>query len=339
MSSIRIGRGSLHHHGVGLLPEDPEAAECVLLDGGPVNPPLADATDGLLDGLSLDGLLDEAIRRLAPTLYLNPELRVVATLAGGDPEAAATRAAAILAGSGNAELPIAVVNGCDVLDRLEEFLAAGQSLRNQQTGEAFTRARLAPRMAALALDAEPVAAAHQQGARLVVVGHADAETLTLQFAGELRGQAAATPLHILLEAGATSRALLRVAADARVATDALGDTDRRTFESLPTRWNAALQAAGLPVEGARCEFAASGQTNASSHDLLLVSYSSANEAKANAGMQQLLPMRYPSVGDAPTFEIAIGPTCGRDYTRWPTSVPEGLVEWSVDVRPARDWLE
>lgn len=324
MSSPRIAHGSLHHHGADLLPDDLEGVDYLLLDGGPV---VAPAEEGP------EELLDEAIARLTPSLYLDPDLKVIASLAGRDPVAAARRVAKNLSETGNADLPMGVVHGSDVLDQLEEFFAAGVELRHNASGQTLHRSKSPPRAAALALDGDPVFATSQQNARLLLFAHADLETIELQLRGELRGQSASTPLDIRLEQSASSGVLLQFSANGQPPV----------ANELELGWHRLLDAAGLPTRDAQLEMAqsigANSSDSANSSPRGFASYRSDSLATVREATRCLLQLRYSLGGSEPLFEVVMGPVCQWDYQPWPTSIPTDLVEWSVDVRSAKDWVE
>jgi hypothetical protein len=120
------------------------------------------------------GSFIDAVRSLGKTLFLEPELRVVASAGWSNSYLLAERAGQALAEAGCPETPVSAVRGSNVLAILEDLVAGGLKLPNLETGAAWTTLR-APILAAdLQLGAGPLAAALGEGARIVVAGHYDA---------------------------------------------------------------------------------------------------------------------------------------------------------------------
>ncbi|MEM8865848.1 MAG: acyclic terpene utilization AtuA family protein [Planctomycetota bacterium] len=169
------------------------------LAAGPVNPATLEGVDVVLvdfggelttrwdANAEIKESLEQTLDALGPHLYLHPELTVIANVGGCDTWQMARAVAAKLEDSGNASLPVGVVRGHDVGDQLEELLQQGATLPNLNTGEAFKTLRQ-PTVAALArLGAKPIALAIAGGARLVVAGGADMESMIAGAAAELLG--------------------------------------------------------------------------------------------------------------------------------------------------------
>ncbi len=162
MNPIRLAYGSLHHDGAGVLPSQTDGLDFLLLDGGPVLSSDRSATQALVE---------EAFERLGRSFYLDAELSVLASLAGRDPRLVAKGIAEQLAAAENRDLPLGVVRGCDVTDRLEEFLADGE-LAHQETGQPLLELRGPILQAVVSLGRDTLAEALDQHARVVLVGHA-----------------------------------------------------------------------------------------------------------------------------------------------------------------------
>ncbi len=45
------------------------------------------------------------------------------------------------------------------------------------------------------------------------------------------------------------------------------------------------------------------------------------------------------VAIAPQSRLVAAPTVVDDEKAWPTSVPADWIEWAIDVRPVRDWID
>ncbi len=125
------------------------------------------------------GDFPELLERLAPILKEQGGPAVVTNAGGLNPPACAAKCGAILAGSGLGELPIGVVGGDDVLDRIPGWIAEGLDLAHMETGEPI--ATVADRLvsANVYLGARPIAEAISGGASLVITGRVADASLTL----------------------------------------------------------------------------------------------------------------------------------------------------------------
>src|SRR5256885_1440577 len=77
------------------------------------------------------------------------------------------------------KLKIGIVTGDDILGRLDDLLARGIELRNMDTGEPLAIVRDRIQSANAYLGAEPIVAALNQGAQVVITGRATDTGLTL----------------------------------------------------------------------------------------------------------------------------------------------------------------
>src|SRR5947199_1181247 len=77
----------------------------------------------------------DVLQRLPPALHAQPNLKVITNAGGMNPRACAARARDILKKAGLANRPVAVVDGDDLLPRLDELLADGHALNNLDSGE------------------------------------------------------------------------------------------------------------------------------------------------------------------------------------------------------------
>jgi hypothetical protein len=121
----------------------------------------------------------EVLRSLAPALYLQSQLKIVTNAGGVNPTACAARAGAILSENGSGDLPVAVVTGDDLLERLEELIAAGCPLTNLDSGLPYSELRRPVVSANAYLGAAPIAEALGEAARLVITGRVADASLTL----------------------------------------------------------------------------------------------------------------------------------------------------------------
>ncbi|MGC4005597.1 MAG: DUF1446 domain-containing protein [Pirellulales bacterium] len=120
-------------------------------------------------------VLDDVV----PFLLARPQLKIVTNAGGINPRACVKKAAESLVAAGLGELRIAMVDGDDLLPRMEELRAAGCAFVNLDTGRPLsTLAR--PIVAANAyLGAAGIATALAERARLVVTGRVADASLTL----------------------------------------------------------------------------------------------------------------------------------------------------------------
>lgn len=109
------------------------------------------------------------VDRILPRL-VERDVKVVANAGGVNPHACKDAILAVARRHGLAGLKVAVVEGDDVLGRLDELLAAGEELRNMDTGEPLEAVRERVTSANVYLGAFPIAEALDQGARLVITG-------------------------------------------------------------------------------------------------------------------------------------------------------------------------
>lgn len=167
--------------------------------GDNLDAPIALARSGRLDVLTLEYLAEltlailahlrsrdpgagfvtdfpELLERLAPE---SPAFTIVTNAGGLNPNACAARCGSILEKAGQGGVPLAVVGGDDVLDRIPQWIAEGLDLSHLETGAPI--ADVADRLvcANAYLGARPIAEALQGGARLVLTGRVADASLTV----------------------------------------------------------------------------------------------------------------------------------------------------------------
>lgn len=107
-------------------------------------------------------------------------VKVIANAGGVNPMACAD---AVLAAADKAgvrgKIRIGVVTGDDILDRLDELLAAGHELRNMDTNEPLASIRDRVLSANAYIGSTPIVQALQQGANVVVTGRSTDTALTM----------------------------------------------------------------------------------------------------------------------------------------------------------------
>ncbi len=121
----------------------------------------------------------EVLASLLPAWKLQPQLHVVTNAGGMNPTRCAVAAANILVQHGLSELPIGVVSGDDLLARLPKLQADGCPLINLDTGQPLAELNRSIVSANAYLGAQPIAAALDAGARLVITGRVADASLTV----------------------------------------------------------------------------------------------------------------------------------------------------------------
>lgn len=106
------------------------------------------------------------------------DIRVVTNAGGVNPDGCA--AALVEAGrrAGIRGAKVAMVTGDDLMDRLDDLLAAGHELRNMETGEPLSDIRDRVQSANAYIGARPIVEALAKGARVVVTGRSTDTALT-----------------------------------------------------------------------------------------------------------------------------------------------------------------
>jgi hypothetical protein len=107
--------------------------------------------------------------RILPRL-VERDVKVVANAGGVNPHACKDALLEVARRHGLSGVRIAVVEGDDILPRLDELLASGEELRNMDTGAALSSVRDRVTSANVYLGAFPIAEALDQDARIVITG-------------------------------------------------------------------------------------------------------------------------------------------------------------------------
>jgi hypothetical protein len=121
----------------------------------------------------------DALPRLAPELARRPGLKVVTNAGGMNPAGCAARARSVLDQAGLPGRKVGVVEGDDLLPRLDELLAAGHALAHLDTGEPLAGVRGRVVSANAYLGAPPIALALERGAGVVITGRVADASLTV----------------------------------------------------------------------------------------------------------------------------------------------------------------
>ena len=121
----------------------------------------------------------EVLRSLLPALAEQPTLHIVTNAGGMNPRACARQASEILKAAGLEATRIGVVTGDDLLARMEELQAAGCRFEHTDTGQPLAEAPGRIVSVNAYLGAQPIQAALQQDARIVITGRVADASLTL----------------------------------------------------------------------------------------------------------------------------------------------------------------
>ncbi len=119
------------------------------------------------------------LERLTPHLVAQPNLTIVTNAGGMNPVGCATKARAILDRAGLSQRRIGVVDGDDLLPRLDELLSTGHTLNHLDNGEPLTTIRQRVVGANAYLGSAGIVSALEQGASVVITGRVADASLTL----------------------------------------------------------------------------------------------------------------------------------------------------------------
>ncbi len=109
------------------------------------------------------------VDRVLPEL-VEKNVKVVANAGGVNPMACVEALKEVVAKHGLRGVKIAVVEGDDILDRIDDLMAAGETFANMDTGEPLARVRDTITSANVYLGAFPIAEALADGAQIVLTG-------------------------------------------------------------------------------------------------------------------------------------------------------------------------
>ena len=121
----------------------------------------------------------DVLGSLVLELKAQPQLKLVTNAGGLNPQGCAAAAGRVLCEAGLGDVSIGVVNGDDLLGRIDELQAAGCELTNFDTGAPLRSLRAPVASANAYLGAAPIAEALAGGARIVVTGRVADASLTL----------------------------------------------------------------------------------------------------------------------------------------------------------------
>ncbi len=110
------------------------------------------------------------IDRILPKV-LERNIKVIANAGGVNPHACVEAIQAVAAKHGlSGKFKIGIVAGDDIMDRLDEFTAAGHALASMDTGEPLSTVRDRVMSANVYFGAEPIVEALKDGAQIIVTG-------------------------------------------------------------------------------------------------------------------------------------------------------------------------
>jgi hypothetical protein len=118
------------------------------------------------------------IERVLPQL-LEKDVKVVANAGGVNPHACKDALLSVIGKAGASGIKVAVVEGDDILERLDALLQQGERFENLDTGRPLTEVRDRVLSANVYLGAFPIAEALGQGAQLVLTGRCTDPSLVL----------------------------------------------------------------------------------------------------------------------------------------------------------------
>ena len=119
------------------------------------------------------------LESLIPALKAQPNLKIVTNAGGMNPEACAVAVARVMATAGLPETRITAVSGDDLLPRLDDYLAAGETFDHFETGAALGALREETLSANAYLGAAGIVEALNDDARIVITGRVADASLTV----------------------------------------------------------------------------------------------------------------------------------------------------------------
>jgi len=120
----------------------------------------------------------EVIKEILPEL-LEKNIKVISNAGGVNPLACRDKIFEIAKQLGVKHLKVGVVIGDDIMDKLDELLAKGETLNHMETGEPLANIRARVLSANVYFGAFPIAQCLQQGAQIVITGRCTDTGLTL----------------------------------------------------------------------------------------------------------------------------------------------------------------
>ena len=112
----------------------------------------------------------EQLRTLQKKLFLDPTIRVITNAGGGNTTRCVEALADYLCEHGSSEVPVSCIRGDNLFDRLEELMAEGIELCDQDSGTSLHELTKPLVSARVELGGGPIKTALDEGSRIVVSG-------------------------------------------------------------------------------------------------------------------------------------------------------------------------
>jgi hypothetical protein len=106
-------------------------------------------------------------------------IRVIANAGGVNPQACMAAIEAVMAKAGVSGMTLAIVEGDDILDHIDDLVAAGESFSNLDNGEPLATVRDRITSANVYIGAQPIVEALERGADIIVTGRASDPSLVV----------------------------------------------------------------------------------------------------------------------------------------------------------------
>lgn len=106
-------------------------------------------------------------------------IKVITNAGGVNPEACKDAILEVVGQQGRKDITVAVIDGDDILDRIDELVEAGHDLKNMETGEPVTKVKDRLLSANVYFGSRPVVDALRKGADIVITGRVTDTGLTL----------------------------------------------------------------------------------------------------------------------------------------------------------------
>jgi len=106
-------------------------------------------------------------------------IKVIANAGGVNPQACMAAIEAVMEKAGVSGMTLAIVEGDDILDDIDDLVASGEEFANLDNGEALSTVRDRVTSANVYIGAQPIVEALQQGADIIVTGRASDPSLVV----------------------------------------------------------------------------------------------------------------------------------------------------------------
>jgi hypothetical protein len=165
------------------------------------NAPINQVRKGPIDYLVMDYLAEVTMSIMQKQKMRNPEygyardfvdvvsevlpdiaekgIKVISNAGGVNPEACKDKILEAISDQGYGDIKVAVVDGDDILERIDELVENGHSLANMETGEPITSVKEKLLSANVYFGCRPIVEALEKGADIVVTGRVTDTGLTL----------------------------------------------------------------------------------------------------------------------------------------------------------------